>query len=139
MRWVLMAAMAAASAQSWTPPLRALDRGPQSLVATARLAVARDESEWARLWNAHAPERARPGVDFATEMVVGVFAGTRPVAGYGVEIAGWREAAGIVVVGFRETAPAPGLVSAQVITSPFAIAAIPRRSGEVTFERIDGR
>jgi hypothetical protein len=132
----LAAAVAAAAVmQPLTPPLRSLDRGTSSQIRTERLAVARDESEWARLWTAHAPTRPQPAVDFARESVVAVFAGTRPTAGYAVAIDGYRENAGTIVVVYREAAPAPGTIAAQVITSPFAIATVPRRPGEIDFER----
>jgi hypothetical protein len=134
---MIRAVLIAALLQPLTAPLRILDRGPQSLIATERLVVARDDGEWSRLWAAHAPTRPRPPVNFATEMVVGVFAGTRPTAGYAVEIAGWREAAGVVVVGYREAAPGRDLMTAQVLTSPYELVTIPQHAGQLTFERVE--
>ena len=137
MNGAVAAMIVMAALQPLRPPLRAIDRGPRSQVSSERLVAVRDEAEWSRLWSAHAPERPRPPVDFSTEMVVGVFAGTRPTPGYGVEIAGWREAAGIVVVAYRETAPPRDAIAAQVLTSPFAIVTIPRHPGEIAFEKLD--
>jgi hypothetical protein len=71
-------------------------------------------------------------------MVVGVFLGARNTAGYSVEIVGYRENEGGLVVGYRETTPGADRVTAQIITSPFALAAVPRRSGEVTFQKVNG-
>jgi hypothetical protein len=76
-------------------------------------------------------------VDWSREMVVGVFVGTVPTAGFRVEIVGYREEGGRVVAGYRETPPARDAITAQVLTSPFALAAIPRRAGDVSFEKID--
>jgi hypothetical protein len=132
-----LAGLVAALMQPVVPPLRTIDGGPSSQIHIERLAVARDEGEWARLWMEHAPARPRPSIDFAKEAVVGVFAGVRPTAGYSVEIVGYREAAGAIVVLYRESAPAPGTLAAQVLTAPYAIATIPHPAGAVTFEKAD--
>ena len=100
-----LALLAAALMQPVISPLRTIDSGPSSQIRTERLAVARDEGEWARIWMEHAPARPRPPVDFAKEAVVAVFAGVRPTAGYSVEIVGYRQSAGAIVVLYRETAP----------------------------------
>ena len=52
-----------------------------------------------------------------------------------VDIVGYREAAGALVVLYRETAPPSGSITAQVMTSPYAIATIPQRPGDVSFEK----
>ena len=70
-------------------------------------------------------------------MVVGVFLGSRPTAGFGITIVGTREDQGELVVQYRETRPARGLITAQVITSAFHIVALPTRAGQVKFERVD--
>jgi hypothetical protein len=129
------AVLAAAMLQMWTPPLRVIDHGALSHVDEARSVVARNQDEWAAAWRAHAPARPLPAIDWSKEIVVGVFAGSRRTGGYRVEIIGYRAEDGRTIVGYRETAPARGALTAQVITSPYAIAAIPRQSGEVVFER----
>jgi hypothetical protein len=70
-------------------------------------------------------------------MVVGVFMGTRPTAGFAIEIVGTREEGGALVVQYREARPARGLITAQVITSAYHIVALPSRAGEIRFERLD--
>lgn len=65
---------------------RVLDGGDQSNVDAARQVVVRTTAEWDSLWRLHAPERTRPIVDFANEMVVGVFLGSRPTAGFTVAV-----------------------------------------------------
>jgi hypothetical protein len=118
-------------------PLRILDKGEQSNMDDGRQAVVRSPDEWQALWRLHAPDRPQPVVDFSREMVAAVFLGTRPTAGFSVEILDWREEAGALVVRYRETRPAKGLLTAQVITSAYAIVALPRRDGAVRFERAD--
>jgi len=69
-------------------------------------------------------------------MVVGVFLGTRPTAGYGAEIVGYRGADSDAVIQYRESAPPRGAITAQVLTSPFHLVVVPRRTGTVTFEKL---
>jgi hypothetical protein len=129
---VLLAAMI----QDGSPALRSLARGDQSNIDDARQVVARTPAEFETLWRQHAPERPAPTVDFPREMVVGVFLGSRPTAGYGVDILGTREDQGTLVVQYRERRPARGGITAQVITSAFQIVALPARTGDVKFERV---
>jgi hypothetical protein len=133
--WVSTLALAVALQTS--PSLRVLDKGDQSNMDDARQAVARTASEWNALWRLHAPDRPQPKVDLSREMVVGVFMGTRPTAGFAIEIVGTREEGGALVVQYREARPARGLITAQVITSAYHIVALPSRAGEIRFERLD--
>jgi hypothetical protein len=131
----VLAVFVAALLQTVVPPLRSLDKGSHSDVSAARQATVRDREEWASLWRAHGSSRPLPGVDFSREMVVGVFLGSRPNAGFAVEIVGYREAGDAVVVQYREITPAPDAITAQVIVSPYDMVAIPKRAGSVTFEK----
>jgi hypothetical protein len=132
MLWILVASVLLQG----DVPLRVLDRGDQSNVDDARQAVARTAAEWAVLWRQHSPDRPAPIVDFARDMIAGVFLGSRPSAGFAVDIVSARDAHGALVVQYRETSPPPGAVTAQVITSAYCIVALPRRDGNVRFERI---
>jgi hypothetical protein len=122
--------------QAIVPPLRSLDQGGQSEIEMQRQVTVRDGDGWASLWRAHAPRRPAPVVDFSREMVVGVFIGTRPTAGFAVEIVGYRESGNDVIVLYRETAPSRDTITAQVIVSPYHLVVIPRRTGTVTFEKL---
>jgi hypothetical protein len=119
-------------------PVRSLDKGVDSQVDSARQMSARTDAEWQALWRQHAGERARPTVDFTREIVAGVFLGSRPTAGFAVEIVGVREDGSTLVVQYRETRPSPGAVTAQVLTMPYHIVAVPRRAGmtDVRFEKV---
>ena len=104
----------------------------------ARQASARSVDEWSKLWTLHAGERTRPSVDFTKEVVVAVFMGTRPTAGFAIEIVRVREEGVALVVSWRETRPAPDSITAQVLTSPFHIVAVPKgTTTDVKFERIN--
>ena len=65
-----------------------------------------------------------------------VFVGSRPTAGYSVEIVGTRRENGALVVQYRETAPERGMMTAQVLTSPYHLVSVPRVDGDVKFERL---
>ena len=132
----ISAALILALLQAVVPPVRSLDQGGQSEVDAPRQVAVRDRDAWASLWRAHAPRRPAPAVDFSREMVVGVFIGTRPTAGFAVEIVGYRESGNDVIVLYRETAPSRDTITAQVIVSPYDLVVIPRRSGTVTFEKL---
>lgn len=126
--------------QTPAPPgaFRTIDRGLDSNVDAARQAVIRTAGEWDALWRLHGGERTRPAVDFGKEMVVAVFLGSRPTAGFAVEIVGTREDGSALVVQYRESRPPAGALVAQVLTMPYHIAAVPRRAAtaDVRFERI---
>ncbi len=119
-------------------PVRTLDKGQSSQIDAARLASARTAGEWTKLWAAHDGSRPRPAVDFTKDVVAAVFLGSRPSAGYGVEIVRARQSGAMLVVSYKETRPAPDGVAAQVLTSPYHIVAIPKGSTtDVMFERVD--
>jgi len=119
-----------------TPPLRSLEKGAMSQISNAQQVAVTDRDAWVQLWRAHAPDRPLPNVDFTREMVAGVFMGERSRGGYAIEIVGYREERGSVVVQYRETVPARDAITAQVIVSPYHLVALPKRTGTVTFEKL---
>jgi hypothetical protein len=122
--------------QTVVPPVRSLDKGSRSEIVVARQVTIRDQDAWTALWQEHAASRPRPAVDFSSEMVVGVFLGTRPTAGFAAEVVGYRAVDGDLVVQYRESTPPRGAITAQVLTSPFHLVVVPRRTGAVTFEKL---
>jgi protease stability complex PrcB-like protein len=136
MRVAIAAALVAVLQSSL--PMRSIDRGQNSQIDAARQASARNADEWSKLWTSHAGARARPNVDFSKEVVAAVFLGSRPTAGYGVEIVRARQDGVALVVSYEETRPSPDSVAAQVLTSPYHIVAVPKGSTtDVKFERVE--
>jgi hypothetical protein len=132
--------LVAAILQGGTPsPARdtvnTIAKGADSGIDSARQVTVRTPEAWAALWREHAPDRAVPQVDFAREMVVGVFLGSRPTAGFGVEIVGTRQEGGALIVMYRETSPGRDSITAQILTAPYHLAAVPAFAGEVRFEQ----
>jgi hypothetical protein len=135
MMTVLIAYVIGALLQTGVPP-RTLDRGDQSNVDSEKQVVVRTAAEWKTAWQQHSPDRPLPVVDFGKEMVVGVFLGSRSTAGYGVEIVSVQPDGGRVVVRYRQGSPRGDAITAQVITSPYHIVAVPKAAGDVTFEKV---
>ena len=55
---------------------------------SAKQVTVRTDAEWNALWKDHAPTARMPAVDFTSDMVVGIFLGSKPSSGHGVEIVG---------------------------------------------------
>lgn len=118
------------------PAVRTIGKGPMSGIDAPRQVTIRTGANWSALWHEHAPGgQAMPAVDFSKEMVLGVFLGSRPTSGYGVQIVRTVNASGTLIVQYVETGPAPGTVSAQVVTAPYHLVAVPKHDGEVRFEK----
>jgi hypothetical protein len=115
--------------------LRTLDKGAQSNVDDRLTATASTEAEWTTLWKKHNFDKPAPAVDFSKEMVVAVFMGSRPTAGFSVAIVSAAARDGKLVVTYKETLPAPGGVRAQILTAPYHIVAAPKSTLPVVFEK----
>jgi hypothetical protein len=120
------------------PNTRTIAKGDQSHIDEAKQVLVRTDAEWTKLWQQHAPSQPRPGVDFSKEMVVGVFMGSRPNAGFSTAIVSATAApSGALIVRYTETTPGAGSVSAQILTFPYHLAAIPKSAvTDVKFEKV---
>ena len=134
---IVLAGGVGTSAQSATAP-RTIEKGDQSNVDDAKQVLIRTEAEWARLWLEHASERKRPAIDFSKEMVVGVFMGSRSSAGFATSIVSTTVGNGVLIVRYAEKRPAERTVTAQILTFPFHLVAIPTAAvTDVTFEKAE--
>ena len=133
---MLLAMLLLAALLQAAPAPRVLDSGDQSNMDDARHSVVRTAAELNALSCLHAPERQQPSVNFATEMVIGVFMGSRRTAGYSLEIVGSTENAGTLVVRYREAPPPRGMMTAQVVTSPYHLVTVSFFPGDVKFEKV---
>jgi protease stability complex PrcB-like protein len=118
------------------PTMKTIDKGDHSNMDDAKQIAVKTEAAWKQLWQQHSPDRPRPAVDFTKEMVVGVFLGSRPTAGYKIEIVSATETNGTLVVRYREAPPPRGMMTAQVVTSPYHLVTVPFFPGDVKFERV---
>jgi hypothetical protein len=116
---------------------RTIEKGDQSNVDSAVQALVRTDAEWAALYRKHNFDRQPPKVEFAREMVIAVFMGSRPTAGYTISIISALEVKGTMIVRYTESMPKPGSMTAQIITSPYHIVGIPTASvTDVKFEKV---
>jgi len=119
------------------PAPRTLDKGGRSGIGAPREVVVRTPDEWTALWTEHGAGRERPPVDFSREIVVGVFLGSKPTAGYSVAIVSTIDANGVLIVRYRVSEPPAGAITAQVITFPYHLAAVSKSPAkDVKFEKI---
>jgi len=114
--------------------LTTIARGDASRITEPRRSIVRSPEEWTALWAAHAgPDAAAPAVDFTSLVVAAAFAGERPTAGHAIEITAAVEGPGGARLVVEQRAPGPGMMAAQILTSPFHIVSLPRTAGEVTW------
>lgn len=137
MRLSMLVLVLAALLQSTPPPVRTVGKGPMGAIDEPRQVTVRSAAEWGALWKENGATAPLPAVDFSREMVVGVFLGSRPTAGYGVEIVRAAGDSGTLVVEYVETAPSRDTITAQILTAPYHLAAIPKHGGEVTFKKVE--
>jgi len=130
---MLGAALWSAIAAPEPVPFKTLASGNQSDIERPRDAVARTAVEWKGLCAAHAGGRTCPQADLSTSTVIGIFLGTRPSAGYSVEITGIQRDGDALVVTYREKKPGPDVMAAQMITMPFQIVTVDRFTGPIRF------
>jgi uncharacterized membrane protein len=117
-----------------TSSLTTVARGESSGIVDSQRAIVRDAGQWRALWAAHAgPATTAPDVDFASRMVAAVFAGERPTPGFGIEITGTARDGQALTLAVTERSPAPGMIAAQILVTPFHIVTLPRYDGEVRF------
>jgi hypothetical protein len=114
-------------------PFVTVDHGVRSGVREPLQALVRTPEEWRALWTRHAGRPAPPPpVDFASEMVVAIFLGTRPTSGHAVEITQVRSTGHGIEVTYRERTPPPGTLLRPVLTIPFHIIRMPRSDEPVS-------
>ncbi len=132
------AAPPAPSAPAAPVPMIPISNDSMSAIDSPRQAVIKTAAEFDALWRAHAPGRPTPAVDFAKNIVVAVFLGSRPSSGFGVQITGAERAGDALVVTWTERQPGRDQMAAQVMTAPAHIVAVPRFDGPVRFQKGGG-
>jgi len=144
---LLVAALAAAQAPrtpqppgptppGGAPPLARVAKGDMSGVQIMRQVTVRTAAEWQKLWKEHSPDEKMPAVDFNSHMVVGIFLGSKPSAGYQVEILNVRPEANDLVVEYVQKQPGRGMMTAQILTEPYDLVAVPKHAGPVRFVEV---
>lgn len=136
---LLMAVLAVATMSAQTPSFTNVAKGDSSEQQLAKQVTVRTAAEWKALWKDHAPTEKMPAVDFAKDMVVGIFLGTKPSAGHEVEIVGVRTEGKDLIVEYVQKQPAKGTMAAQILTEPFHLVTVPKYAGTVRFIHVPGK
>jgi len=137
---VLVCFAATSAALGQVPPpaeLVTVAQGVMSNIEDSRQVAVRTAAEWQALWKEHDAQSAAPPVDFTQSMVVAVFLGTRPTAGFAVEITAVKTEGSRAVVEYRERRPPRDALTAQILTSPFHAVRLARTAGSVEFRRVE--
>jgi hypothetical protein len=111
-------------------------KGNASNQQDARQVTVRTTAEWTALWKEHAPTTKMPTVDFAKQMVVGIFLGTKPSDGHQVEIVGVRTQDKDLIVEYVQRQPGRGTMAAQILTEPYHLIAVAKHPGPVRFVHV---
>lgn len=115
-------------------PFVVVGKGAVSGVAEPGTRIARTDAEWQAMWRSLSLRGAQPPVQFQNTMVVALFLGSRPTAGFEADITGVRREGDVLVIEWRERVPEPGNPPAD--TTPFALVGVPQHGGAVRFEKV---
>lgn len=85
-----------------------------------------DNDQLNSLWQKLGASSTEPTVDFDTNEVLAVFAGPEPSAGYDISVSGVEDRSGTRTVHIVFQEPGPGCMSAQSLTHPFELVAVPK-------------
>lgn len=120
-------------------PLTTIQKGFYSGVREPLQVVIRDQQQWVALWARHSSIRDKPppppSVDFAAEMVVGLFLGQKSTGGYSVEITRAEMDGSDLRFYYRERSPTPGTIVTQALTQPYHLVKLPRHEASPVFYR----
>ena len=131
--------IASAYAGARPPSKKTIFAGVYSGIAEPRTVVIRQPKEWEALWKEHTknqiPPPAVPAIDFSKGMVLGVFAGQKPTAGYRVTITQINLTPEALVVRYHETPPPADMATAEVLTQPYELQVFPKTPLPVRFAK----
>lgn len=100
-------------------------RGLQEGGAHDRVLVVRSNEHWQALW--HSLGRKAPAAfNVNRQVAVYVSLGTRPTAGYSARLVSATEHDERLFIVWEEVVPAPGRMSAQVVTQPWLVVLVDR-------------
>ena len=137
------AAMDAAPAPAVKSETRAKSAAPKAAAAPAeyygmtggaaaeQAAAVNTRPEWDSLPQSAALKNINPDFNAYTALVV--FAGEKPTAGYNVRFVSVKEGVDAVTVEYIVSVPEEGAMTAQVITSPYAVKLISKTTKKINF------
>jgi PrcB C-terminal len=131
-----MASLAKGGSSDVPIAFHSIAQGTTSGIVAPQALVIQSAPAWQELWRQHARlGRFPPPIDFATDLVVGIFLGQQPTAGYRVQVVRVEEGDSGVRVIYQVHNPPPDATVAQVLTQPFHLIRMPRLGLPIRFER----
>ena len=124
--------------QAQTPPpaVRTVGKGQMSEIDAPRQATVRSAAEWSALWKTHDPQGSCPRSIFRARWSWPCFSAAGRRLATGSRLSGRWGTAATLVVEYVETAPSRDAITAQILTAPYHLAAIPKHDGEVRFQKV---
>lgn len=110
-----------------------------SEIADKRFVAVRDAANWAALWHEHTGGRvAAPAIDFAQQMVAGVFIGreSAPCGSTAIESVRLRSNPDRIEVAYRITDPGPDVMCIAAVINQYALVTLPASPLPVEFVRL---
>jgi len=130
----------APSSNPMTIPLTTIQKGNFSGISEPLQVIGRTQEAWENLWKRHtsiqSPRSPLPTVNFATEMVVGLFAGEKTTGGYDVELTRAELKDSNLYIYFAEKTPISGGMAIQALTQPFHLAKLAKHDAAVIFVKL---
>ncbi|HVO33564.1 MAG TPA: protease complex subunit PrcB family protein [Elusimicrobiota bacterium] len=105
--------------------------GGDSPIKEARKVVIRNSTAWRSLWAEMGQTSPLPAMNFEDYVVVAVFAGEKPTAGFSVVIDLPKEDPNDMTVYYHVIEPAPESSPEPTLTHPWALRAVPRVSKHI--------
>jgi hypothetical protein len=102
-----------------------LASGERSGVVLRKNYLISSESELRELWKLISTNSPPPSIDFETESVIAVFAGTKPTAGYSIAVTGIADA-DRRVVSIEVIEPGVSCLAAPVETTAYQVLKVPK-------------
>ncbi len=87
-------------------------------------AAAFDDATYRRLWSTMIGGGEAPAVDFASESIVFLLAGSKPTGGWTIEVRGATVEGETLVLDAAIKGPPPDAIVTQAFTSPYAVVAV---------------
>lgn len=106
--------------------------GATSDVHDARQVVVKGRNAW-RALHAEMGSTHVPRVNFNDHLVVGVFLGAKPSAGFEVQLGAPQESANELAIPYRVISPLPGAPMGTDVTYPWQLRVIPRTAKPIRF------
>eukprot|EP00591_Stephanopyxis_turris_P001215 CAMPEP_0195524310 /NCGR_PEP_ID=MMETSP0794_2-20130614/24047_1 /TAXON_ID=515487 /ORGANISM="Stephanopyxis turris, Strain CCMP 815" /LENGTH=200 /DNA_ID=CAMNT_0040654497 /DNA_START=145 /DNA_END=747 /DNA_ORIENTATION=- len=121
-------------------PFVTIEEGQFSGIEEEFTEVFRSHADFESFWSKHggiaSPSPSCPEVDFESNMVIGVFGGTKNTGGYSVEVSSVEETETEAIVKYQTKCPPPGGMTIMALTQPYHIVRVAKSLKAVKFEPV---